>query len=164
MMNEENEVKVIKANTMLQAKVGSGPLSTAVVDRMQKVMEENTVDFQPLAQEFLAQLDEVIQRANADGLESVSKSEFTAPVMQLKANASTFKYHLVGRLANIMLNFMENLPKMDKVALDIVSAHHTTLSAIVAKKMMGDGGEHGIAFENELLAAIERYQGSGKKP
>jgi hypothetical protein len=41
--------------------------------------------------------------------------------------------------------------------MEIVRAHHQTLKAIVTKRMSGDGGEHGKAFQNELISACRRY-------
>ncbi len=151
-------VKVIKANKSLQAKVGTGPLDERSVERCQSVMDNNTVDFAPLAGEFLDKLAEAIQKAKAGEINKDQAVEsMTAAVMQLKANASTFRYNLIGNLANVMLSFMEGLKEMDGDAVAIVSAHHKTLSAIVAKKMQGDGGAYGKQLEDELKGACQRY-------
>ena len=78
--------------------------------------------------------------------------------MTLKANASIFHYPLVGELAKIMLDFIETIKVLDKDAIDIVSAHHDTLYAIIKKKMRGDEGlKQGEAFITELKEACARY-------
>jgi len=81
----------------------------------------------------------------------------TQPVMELKANARMFKYGLVSSLANIMLGFLESIEKLDKDAIEIVSAHQKTLHAIISREMKGDGGEYGVLLEKELRDAIRRY-------
>ncbi len=157
-MNEPSEAKVIKADTSLQSRVGTGPLDERVVEKCQDVMDNNDVDFAPLAMEFLDKLAEAIKNARAGDLElDKAVGAMTEPVMQLKANAATFRYNLVGNLANVMLSFLEAVKEMDKTVLDIVDAHHKTLSAIVIKKMSGDGGAHGKQLEDELKGACKRY-------
>ncbi len=157
-IKEKKQPRVIKANYMLQAKVGAGPLDEAIVERCQKVMDSNKVDFTPLAKEYLEELAKIIDQTKSRKLtrdEAVEK--MTQPIMQLKANATTFKYTLIGNLANIMLSFLEAVKELDQDVIDIVVAHHKTLSAIVIKKMQGDGGENGKRMEKELKAACKRY-------
>jgi hypothetical protein len=152
------DVSVIKANMALQAKVGAGPLDEKVVERCQEVIDNNTVDFAPLAMEYLNSLEAAIQKAKSGGVNiKQATEEMTAPVMQLKANATTFKYNLIGNLANIMLSFLEGVKELDNDVIAIVGAHHQTLKAIVLKKMSGDGGAVGKTMEEELKGACARY-------
>lgn len=162
-MNTDNKdqqanVKVHKADATLQAKVGTGPLDEKAVERCQKVMDNNDVDFTPLGMQFLDQLEEAIK--NID-ISKESKADdvqaMTAPVMQLKANAATFHYALIGNLANVMLSFLESIKTLDEDAVSIVTAHHQTLKVIVMKQMKGDGGEVGQQMQDELKGACQRY-------
>lgn len=150
--------KVISANKSLQAKIGTGPLNEAIVERCQQVMDDNSVDFAPLAKEYLDLLSDAIKKAKEPGIEMVEAvNNMTTPVMQLKANAATFKFNLIGNLANVMLSFLEAVKVLDADAITIVEAHHKTLSAIVKKDMKGDGGEFGKLMEEELKKACKRY-------
>ncbi len=155
---EDPEVRVIKANKALQAKVGTGPLDEKSVERAQHVMDNNDVDFSPVALEILNKLQDAIKTSRDDSIAMAKRVQsMTEPVMQLKANAATFKYSLIGNLANIMLHFLESVKEMDEGAIQIVEAHHKTLSAIVIKKMKGDGGVAGAQMEEELKSACARY-------
>ncbi|MCK6417712.1 MAG: hypothetical protein L6Q57_02085 [Alphaproteobacteria bacterium] len=157
--NDAN-VKVIKANKILQAKVGVGPLDEDAVRRSQGVIDSNDVDFAPLANEYLTRLGQAIEQAQKGTITlDQAVHAMTEPVMQLKANASTFRYKLISNLANIMLSFLEGLKVMDEDAVSIVAAHHKTLSAIVAKRMQGDGGLYGSQLEDELKSVCKRYFG-----
>lgn len=157
-MTDKKQPRIIKANYVLQAKVGSGPLDNKVVEKCQKVIDNNDVDFAPLAKEFLDRLATAISRAHNDNANtSEIIQEMSQPVMQLKANAALFKYDLIGKLANVMLSFLESVKTIDKTVIEIVDAHHKTLSAIILKKMMGDGGSYGIQLEQELKDACVRY-------
>lgn len=155
---EPKKAKVIKANYELQARVGSGPLDEKKVAECERIIQENNIDFAPMAGEFLDKLAQAIQFAKSAGADPVqAKQKMTQPVMELKANAAIFKYDLIGTLANVMLSFLEAVKTIDKTVVDIVEAHHKTLSIIVLKKMSGDGGQAGKLFEQELKDACKRY-------
>ena len=159
-MNNEQEIetRVIKASYVLQAKVGAGPLDAEKVRESQRVIETNKVDFVPLGLEFLDNLEKILQEATQTKMEPEELRErLTQPIMQLKGNASMFHYNLIGDLANIMLSFLESIKEVDSDALEIVGAHHQTLKAIIMKRMQGDGGMNGKAFQNELKGACKRY-------
>jgi hypothetical protein len=154
------KARIIKANRMLQAKVGAGPLDPEAVKKSQDVLDENKVDFGPMAEGFLKELSESVENArkNLDtGDHGVLIGSISAPVMQLKANAGMFGYSLLGSLANIMLSFLETIDKIDKDVIEIVNAHHQTLSLIIKAHMSGDGGDQGEQLQMELRDACKRY-------
>lgn len=172
-MNSRNEmkantknrnVKIHKADLALQEKIGTGQLDERTIARCQKVIDNNNVDFAPLAFEFLANLEVAIKTANKDSVAMENAVQnMTTPVMQLKANASTFRYLLIGNLANVMLSFLETIKQLDKDSISIVAAHHKTLKAIVQNKMAGHGGTIGKKMENELRSACKRYFSKRRK-
>lgn len=143
---------------MLQAKVGSGPLDAQKVEACQQVIDNNDVDFAPMAKDILGRLSKAIDEARAGNIElEQAIQDMTQPVMELKANAALFRYDLIGNLANVMLSFLESVKTLDKTVIEIVDAHHKTLTAIVMKKMQGDGGKYGKQLEQELKDACLRY-------
>lgn len=159
-MTDESREKprVYKANYMLQQKVGAGPLDQAVVERMQQTIDTNDFDFTAIGMQFLKELQAALAIARDPAVDMATKKQkLTEPVMQLKANGAIFHYSLIGSLANVMLSFLEAIKDLDKDALDIVQAHHTTLQAIIVKKMRGDGGEVGATMIKELKEACGRY-------
>lgn len=158
MPGTETEVKVYKASRSLQAKVGNGAVAPDVIEKVQKNMDANTTDFQPVAQQFLDQLAAEIAQAAA-GKEDMEhlRANVTRTVMQLKANGAMFGYALVGELANTMMNFLESVTALDKDILAILEANHKTLSAIVRTKMKGDGGAQGALLKGELEGVCRRY-------
>lgn len=161
LQNEEgsSKARVIAANKLLQAKAGRGKIKDEEVKACQVALEESTSDFQPVAMEFLNKLEKALQEA-ADSDESSlgeHKDKIFKPVFDLKANAKMFKYDLVTIMTNIMVNFLERIDVMDKDAVEIVRAHHKTLTLIVLKKMSGTGGDSGKALAKELQGACARY-------
>ena len=157
-MATDKKVNIIKANFALQLKVGAGPLDERAVKDMQTVIDKNDVDFAPLGLSILEKLQDALDRADDLSVTMTQMKEMLIkPVMELKANATTFKYDLIGSLANIMLQFLETITVMDKDAIEIVQAHHNSLHMIIVRKISGNGGEAGKALTSELKNACDRY-------
>jgi hypothetical protein len=154
----KGKVNIIKATHELQRKVGSGPIDESVIKASQSLIENNEVDFAPVALVILDRLQDALKQAGnlANTLEDM-KELLTRPVMELKANAAIFHYDLVGTLASIMLGFLENIKIMDRDAVEIVKAHHASLHVIVVRKITGDGGAIGESLISELKLACDRY-------
>lgn len=154
----DSDVNIIKANRLLQAKVGTGEVDEKKVIQSQSIIEKNQTDFAPMAHEFLDQLDQTLASVPenpANVKESIQP--VIIAVMQIKANAGMFNYTLVGSLAGIVLNFLENLRSWDKDCHTIVDAHSKTLRLIVSNGMKGDGGTYGAQLVTELRDACNRY-------
>lgn len=146
------EVRRIKASKELQLKVGTGNINEASIKAAQKVIDEDKTEFAELARPQLKKLQDAINDASkskADG-QAVLQS-FREPMMNLKANAGSFKYEFVGQLTGMVLMLLENLDKPDKKVIQIVDSVHKTILLALAYKMKGDGGAAG----KELLAAFQ---------
>jgi hypothetical protein len=157
-MTSDNKVKVFKADQSLQKKAGTGTIDQRRVASSQALIDNNQVDFAPLCHAILEKLREGLEQAKDSSVTMQHlKESLTKPVMELKANATTFGYTLIGSLANVMLDFLESIVVMDDDAIEIVRAHHKTLHLIITRKMSGDGGPFGAQLVNELQNACERY-------
>jgi hypothetical protein len=155
---KNGQAKIIRATKDLQLKAGSGEIEARRIKRAEEVIESNTHDFVPTAQEFLERLENGINAARKGNSAEIDLiAGMTRPVMELKANAQMFKYDLVSILANVMLGFLEHIQSLDKDAIDIVEAHHKTLSLIIHKRMKGDNGSNGALLKMELEDAVQRY-------
>jgi len=160
-INPTGFTKKIKANNLLQAKVGLGNLSEETLLKSQSIFDNNTIDFRPIAFKFMEQFKDGLDIVKDKGERNRRAIErLVNPVMQIKANARIFKFSLLGDLSSIMLNFLESLNELDSDALDIVEAHHKTLYLIIKDDMRGDGGYAGQSLETELDNACKRYMNS----
>lgn len=158
------KARIIRASYELRARIGTGPVPENIIFACQNIIDQNEFDFSPLALELLENLSSTIRKTRARELsENDALTRMTNIVMQLKANASTFHYRLVGNLAQIMLGFLESLTHIDANAVEIVEAHQKTLMAIIEKRMTGDGGSYGEQLREELIHACERYERNSEK-
>ncbi|PCJ02314.1 MAG: hypothetical protein COB14_02090 [Alphaproteobacteria bacterium] len=157
--NRKSETnKKIKATDVLVQKTGVGALDQILIDKSQNVLDNNKINFIPIVENFLAQLNEAIHKAKQEE-EPTRKAldDMVDPIMQIKANARVLKYTLVGNLADIMLTFLERLNLADQYAFEIIQAHQNTLTHLVSREMKGSGGDTGAALEKELQSACNRY-------
>ena len=83
----------IPASNDLQMKVGIGALNPKIIQKSQEVINNNDIDFRPMAGSLLTQLDEAIKdyKAGERPLEDVG-NEIIEIVMQIKGNAGVFHY------------------------------------------------------------------------
>lgn len=156
----KRKAEFIKPPNMLKMKVGSGGLSEEILNKAQELLENNTIDFLPLAEMYLDSLMKGINVAKDpesghDGESIIAMMLY--PGMQLKANGGMFHYPLVTRIADHLIQFLEVIDEPDIQAVEIVLAFHTTIRAVVLGKITGDGGRHGRDLLTALHDACTRY-------
>ena len=151
-----SKVRFIKPPNKLKAKVGSGGISPALIEKAQEVISNNNVDFIPMAQEFLdkiAKTKAAFQKNN----DAKEKEALAALIMQLKASGGMFQYQLVSEVADSCLHFFENCENFNKDAFIVLQAHENTIKIIIKNKLKGDGGKEGYALVTELHKASQRF-------
>jgi hypothetical protein len=158
------DIKVIKASLELQQKVGTGTIEEYKVERAQKVIKENKVDFAPLARPQLEILMSAIKDAQSytsgSGDDKAVLQTFMTPIMNIKANAATFNYPVISGLSGIVLTFLEDAKRYDKKAVQVVDLLYKTIQLVLIRKMSGEGGRDGKALQ---LAFQELCQKFAKK-
>ena len=150
----------IRPPNTLKAKVGSGGLGEEILAKAQTLLENNAVDFIPLAEIYLASVMRGIENAREQFAKAEAETLIAAmiyPAMQLKANGGMFHYHLVTRTADKLIQFLEVIESADEEALEIVTAFHTTIRAVVLGRITGDGGKYGQELLDALNEACLRY-------
>lgn len=166
----EGQKKVRKAELIslpnkLKEKVGSGGIDETVLIKAQELLENNTIDFKPIAQMLMDVLNEAISDAKAGTLKGESAiAALLYPAMQLKAQGSMFHYPLISEISNILVNFLETVDDTDKDVMDIVVAHKMSMNAVLASQIKGDGGKVGRELRDALLDACARYYKSRNTP
>ncbi|MCB1784286.1 MAG: hypothetical protein KDI13_09855 [Alphaproteobacteria bacterium] len=163
---QRRKAEYIKPPNLIKAKVGDGGLTDNILDRAQKLLENNSVDFGPLADIYLTRMMEGINRAKAaSGDEDLEYliAGILYPCAQLKANGGMFHYPLVTRIAERFVQFMEVVERIDPQMMEIATAFHTTIRAVVAGKVKGDGGQYGNELVEALNGACMRYFEKHKK-
>ena len=155
----KKKAKFFDPDTRLKKKVGNTPFKKDKVEKANSFIEKNDVDFKPMAEDLLKQMREILDEAQKRPEDQKEIVELlTQPVMELKANAATFKYPLISQMMNILLNFLETLEELNKDALDVAEVNYKTVRVILAHDMKGNKDKRGDLFVKELDSAIQRYR------
>lgn len=159
-MIPRRKAEFFPAKTALKLKAGTGGLSEIILNKAQALLEGNTHDFRPLGEMYLESMMRGVEKASDPG-SSLQEEELLAqvlyPVMQLKANGGMFHYPLVTVIADRLIQFLEVIESLDKDAVEIIQAFHTTIRAILLGQIRGDGGARGAELLQALVDACYRY-------
>ncbi len=156
----KRKAEFIRPANVLKGKVGSGGLSEEILEKAQSLLEHNSVEFAPLGEIYLGNLERGIENCKKSGPKDDKEyliSTMLYPSMQLKANGGMFHYHLITVIADKLIQFLEVIEEPDIESIEIVMAFHTAMKAIVAGRVKGDGKQHGQDLLGALDAACERY-------
>lgn len=149
----------IMPQNKLKQKLGSGGLSQDIINKAQKLIENNTYDFRPDAEEILDRMERTIvdtrQSQEQDQEDIIQQLMF--PVMQLKTSGGMFHYETVTDISDRLVQFLEVVEKIGEPELEVIEGFYSTLRAIFAAELKGDGGPQGQQLYNALLKACNRY-------
>jgi hypothetical protein len=157
---QRRKAEFIRPPNLLKEKVGVGGIGDDILDKAQTLLENNAVDFAPLAEIYLASLmkgiDRVKSRKPSDDPEELIAGVIY-PVMQLKANGGMFHYALITSISDRLVQFLEVIENPDPDAMEIVTAFHATIRAIILGGITGRGGKQGDELIDALNDACARY-------
>ena len=156
--------RFIKPANVFKQKVGSGGIEAGLVEQAQEFIETARLDYMPYAKAYLKEFGGALKKLDVKNHDIKEKKQIIiAPVMQLKASGGMFHYQLLSDVADIALQFLENVEDINEDAVEILQAHQNTLEAIVKNNLTGDGGREGYALVVELNKACKRYFSKHKK-
>lgn len=148
-MKTQKKIEFIMPPNTIKAKIGSGGLSSKVIEQAQTFIEKQTEQFDLMVAPYLDQIEEGVKTENI-GLIKLA-------CFDLKANGAMFKYDLISHLADQLIIFLNKAKTADKEILKISLAFHTTMTKIIDHKLKHDGGKAGQALTQELSKVCKRY-------
>mgnify|MGYP006280734923 CR=1 FL=1 len=153
------KAKFVEPPNLLKKKVGSGGLSEKILNQAQKLLENNSIEFAPIAEMYLASLLKAIDRASYSTGRTHDEviNELVYPVQQLRANGDMFDYTLITIMAKNLIHFLNTVDQIDGKVLEITQAFHTSMNVVVHGKIRGDGGDEGRELLETLQDACDRY-------
>jgi hypothetical protein len=156
---KKRSAEFIKPNQSLKLAIGHGGLDTAILEQAQKVIDDNTIDFMPIATRQLSALQECIKIAKTQKNKHDTNSLIAIivnPAMQLKANGGMFGYPIVTKISGLLIHFMEVVNDLDDNVFDLLNGFVTSLNAVIIGGIRnGDSG--GDQLFNAINDACQRY-------
>ena len=158
--DKQPKARFLKPPNLLKTKVGSGGLSERVLDKAQKLLENNSIEFEPIAEMYLDTLLKAIDKASYSSGYTTDEDIIRGvyfPALQLRANGKMFKYTLITLMSEKFIEFLNMLDKVDGKVLEIMQAFHTSIQVVVHGQIKGDGGSEGQELLDTLQDACDRY-------
>ncbi len=154
-----SKVKMIKPTNTLKKKVGSGGFNETDLIKAQAGIDKNEIDFRPLAQDLLAELDVILKSIEDKRLPPAEQfSAIMYPMMQLKSQGGLFKYPLVSHISHKALDFLENISGPDDDVIKIVIAYRNSVNAMIRMQLKEIESPVGSKLVQELDQAFARYK------
>lgn len=149
---------IMPPNT-LKRKMGSGGIDENALLKAQANLENNTIDFQPLATRWLGVLEGALVGVKNGHVKNKAEVEMVLfPVVKLKEQGSMFHFPLVTEVSAVVSDLLETAPKIDKDMMDLLTGYKRAISAIMNHNMAGDGGVEGRELVVSLTEATDRYR------
>ncbi len=153
------DAQYITPPNILREKVGVGGLHADIIKKAQALIDNNKYDYLPQGEMALETILFAVTAArSAENRTSESLiNSILFPAMQLKTHGGMFHYHLISKIADQLVQFLEVIEALDDTALEIVESFYTTMRAIFIAQMKGEGSTRGKMLHDALVAACTRY-------
>ncbi len=154
-----SETKLVKPENTLKKKAGNGGFDERVLLKAQDMIETNTIEFVPVANDLVAQLGNLITGLKATTVISRQQmDEIMYPLMQLKSQGSLFHYNPITNMSHTILDFVENVPAFDEDIVKILEAYKKSINAILKLKIKDEKNKIARDLQKELIDVCERYK------
>lgn len=153
-----SQVKLVVPENALKKKVGNGGFDQATLQRAQHSLDNNTVDFRPVALQLSKELDDVIKKVRSTSFtDPEHMGALMYPVMQLRAQGGLFHYPVITKVSHIIIDFLENISGLDGTVIDITDAYRKSIQAFARFQIKDETSKEGKEFCDALNGACNRY-------
>ena len=135
---QHEQAKYHHPPNVLRQRVGIGGIDEDLLEKAETFIQDNQYDFKPHAIEIMKRFKETLAAAKkSKTLDKKVINEIAEPIMELKANGDMFRYALLTEVAEILLNFLENIQKLNDDSFNIIDEHKNTLEVILKNNLRG---------------------------
>lgn len=150
--------KIFVPKNKLKEKVGEGGFKEESIQRAQKSIEENVVDFNPIATEYLKNIRTALadyqNKQNSPRLYSDLLDQLT----QLRAQGSMFHYSSITAITDIVVDLLDSLNTVDEKIIEIVNSYEQCATIILKNGIKDDTDKTCQTVASELKAVCNKYK------
>lgn len=163
--SSKSPAKLVKPENTLKKKVGSGGFDQKVLEKAQHSLENNTVDFRPIALELSAAIQQVLVKVKSGGIgNQEALNAVMDSVMQLNAQGSLFHYPMITQISRILVDFLEDKAVTDKNVIDIIDGYRNAINVIASMQIKDLKNPAGKELCKALSEACQRYDNLKNQP
>jgi len=151
--------KLVKPRNKLKNKVGHGGFKDEDLKKAQKAIDENDIDFEPIARDLFAEIEELVNsEALKDDDSTVYLGKILDPLMKLRAQGALFHYPSLTQISDVMVDFLDTEKAIDDDVIDIIAVYRKAGDAILSRQIKDAKNKICLVFITELRKACQRYQ------
>ena len=158
-----NMTKIVKPKNTLKEKVGDGGFNQESIKKAQKTIEENVVDFKPIALRYLGGIKDALKdeekRNDSDELYAILLDQLT----QLRAQGSMFQYPAITLLTDTVVDLLDSLRRIDSTILEIIQAYEQSAMVLIAQEIKDEKHPVCQALVKELAIVCQKYKEKQQK-
>jgi hypothetical protein len=160
-MARQQPIELFMPPNMLKAKVGGTfvGIDMAAINRAETAMKALKSEFSGWAQDDVRRL--VAARDTFAGRpDAVSRAALLRAAHDMKGQAATFNYPLIGRVAGSLSRLIHDLAGSAELSLALVDAHVNAIHVIYRDKVMDASNKVALALSEELEARVDEALGA----
>lgn len=150
--------KIVQPKNTLKEKAGSGGFREEDLQKAQEALNNNEVDFKPIAKKYLQLIKEALAQHKLENDSENLYAKLMDSLMQLRAQGSMFNYPSISILADVVVDLMDSLHKVDETIIEIVQAFEQSCSAILNANIKLAEDRVCVALVSELKIVCDKYK------
>lgn len=150
--------KIFIPKNQLKEKVGNGGFNAESIKKAQKTIDENVVDFQPIAKNYLSKIKLAISEFDSDQDGEVLYTKLLDELTQLRAQGSMFQYPAITAITDTVVDLLDSLKKVDSKIIEIVNAYEQSANILIVSKIKSENDKVCKALVLELRTVCAKYK------
>ena len=155
-MARQHPIEIFMPPNMLKAKVGGGlgGMDGAAIKRAEAAMEDLKTQFGGMLADDVKNLAAAHARF-ADTPDSDSRAALMRAAHDIKGNAPTFDFPLIGRVAGSLSRLIGEQPQDAPLLAGLIDAHVNTIQVILRQNLRGANDKMALTLCAELDARVD---------
>lgn len=150
--------KLVTPKNRLKEKVGDGGFNQEDIQKAQQSIEENDIDFVPIATNYLRLVREALDRHTKSQNKSDLYSDLLDQLTQLRAQGSLFHYPSITDLTDTVVDLLDSLNSIDDTIIEIIVAYEKSANILLSSEIKQADNPVCLALVKELQAVCNRYK------
>ncbi|MAE51754.1 MAG: hypothetical protein CMH27_08075 [Micavibrio sp.] len=150
--------KIFVPKNTLKEKVGNGGFDEKSIEKAQKSIDDNVVDFAPIAKTYLGKIKTAITEFESQEDHHALYTQLQDQLTQLRAQGSMFQYPAITAITDTVVDLLDSLKRVDAKIIEIVNAYEQSANILIASNVKSDKDKVCRALVLELQKVCDKYK------
>jgi hypothetical protein len=150
--------KIIIPKNELKKKVGNGGFKEESINKAQTAIDENVVDFKPIAAEYLQNIRAALANFDKDQDSDRLYSGLLDQLTQLRAQGAMFHYSAITAITDVVVDLLDSLQSVDSKIIEIVNAYEKCASILIKSEVKQETSPICLTLTNEIKSVCLKYK------